>query len=55
MDEKLQKLVDEVLLIERGYAYEKRGIKSQRQTEIFKKVDDILREYVEEQDEIEQN
>ena len=30
MDEKLQQLVDDVLVIERGHAYEKRGIKSQR-------------------------
>jgi len=41
MDEKLQQLVD-VLLIERGYAYEKRSIKSQRQGEIFKKTAEYL-------------
>jgi len=46
MDEKLQQLVDDVLLIERGYTYEKRSIKSQRQGEIFKKVDDFLNEYL---------
>ena len=41
MDEKLQQLVD-VLLIERGYAYEKRSIKYQRQGEIFKKTAEYL-------------
>ena len=46
MDKKLQQLVDDVLLIERGYAYEKRSIKSQRQGKIFKKVDDFLNEYL---------
>ena len=50
MDEKLQQLVDDVLLIERGYAYEKRSIKSQRQGEIFKEVDDFLNKYLEAQD-----
>ena len=55
MDEKLQQLVDDVLLIERGYAYENRSIKSQRQGEIFKKVDDFLNEYLEAKDATEQN
>jgi len=45
MDEKLQQLVDDVLLIERGYAYEKRSIKSQRQGEIFKKTAEYLTLY----------
>ncbi len=55
MDEKLEKLVEDVLLIERNYAYEKRGVRSQRQGEIFKKVDDFLNEYLEEPDATEQN
>ena len=55
MDEKLQQLVDDVLQIERGYAYEKRSIKSQRQGEIFKKVDDFLNEYLEAKDATEQD
>ena len=38
MDEKLQQLVDDVLLIERGYAYEKRSIKSQRQVKFLRKL-----------------
>lgn len=50
MDENLQQAVDDVLLIESGYAYEKRSVKSQRQGEIFKKVDDFLNEYFEAKD-----
>ena len=50
MDENLQQAVDDVLLIERGYACEKRSVKSQRQGEIFKKVDDFLNEYLEAKD-----
>lgn len=50
INEKLQQLVDNVRPIERGFAYEKRGMKTQRQGEIFKKVHDNLREYFDAQD-----
>ena len=46
MDEKLKQLVDDILNIEREYAYEKRSIKTQRKSKVFNKVDDFLKDYL---------
>lgn len=55
MDETLTALLDSILVIEGKYAYEKRGIKTQRQAEIFKKVDDALKEYIEKNNALKQD
>ena len=55
MDEKLKKLVGVILDVEREYAYENRNIKTQRQTDVFKKVDNFLKDYLEDENAPEQD
>ena len=43
-DEIVNKIVDEVMIIERLYAFEKRNVTSQRRSEIISRVEKILEE-----------
>lgn len=50
MDKLIDEIIEEVLLIERNYAYEKRGVKSQRQAHVEKRVEELLNKISEDED-----